>query len=441
MTHVEVTIQRGWVAGYAASVSTSCKVPRVNVRLLAALSLSGFFGAGSAFVVRAQVRQRALSVIARDEGTVVLSAPVSGARRRGTLARGTRVPILARVDGPGCNGAWIRVMDFGYVCEADVVASFESPTGIAQPQIQENALLPFRYAFVASDGTAAYSNPQDYVSGEEALSLGKGFGVVVVGRRDYDGTGFARTRRGYYIVESELRFARGSDFRGFDFLAPREGAPMAAPDRINVGWVARAGVTLRKTGGRRFSSRRSQKRDPVIIVSENNGRLQLESGEEISARDIVRPTVVAPPAAVPPNGRWIDIEVATQTLVAYEGTRPVFATLVSTGRAGRETATPLGVHRIWAKVATSDMSNIMEDDAGNYYAIEAVPWVQFFQGSNAIHAAFWHDEFGKRRSHGCVNLSPRDARWIFEFTAPALPDGYTGILPTDSEYVTVIQVR
>ncbi|WP_420829511.1 L,D-transpeptidase [Nannocystis pusilla] len=64
-----------------------------------------------------------------------------------------------------------------------------------------------------------------------------------------------------------------------------------------------------------------------------------------------------------------------------------------------------------------------------------------FQGHNALHGAYWHDQFGKRRSHGCVNLAPLDARWLFEWVSPALPAGWTGYLPADLERSVVVHVR
>jgi hypothetical protein len=70
-----------------------------------------------------------------------------------------------------------------------------------------------------------------------------------------------------------------------------------------------------------------------------------------------------------------------------------------------------------------------------------VPWVQYFSEGVALHAAFWHDEFGRARSHGCVNLSPRDAQRIFALTEPALPPGWDAILPTASAPGTVVRVR
>jgi lipoprotein-anchoring transpeptidase ErfK/SrfK len=159
------------------------------------------------------------------------------------------------------------------------------------------------------------------------------------------------------------------------------------------------------------------------------------------ARDLARARPSDRPGSVAPNERWIDVDVTQQVMVAYEGDRAVYATLVSTGRPARTHATPLGEHRIWVKLATSDMDDLEREDVESNYMIEAVPWVQFFEGANGFHAAFWHDDFGRRRSHGCVNLSPRDARWLFGFTGPALPDGWYAILPTDADRGTLVRVR
>src|SRR5581483_11047058 len=103
--------------------------------------------------------------------------------------------------------------------------------------------------------------------------------------------------------------------------------------------------------------------------------------EWIAARDVARPHLAPPPPeAAGPHERWIDVELASQTLVAYEGPRPVYATLVSTGRGapGTDAATPPGVHRIWVKIQASDMDNVERDDLDAHYSLEDVPYVQFF---------------------------------------------------------------
>ena len=148
-----------------------------------------------------------------------------------------------------------------------------------------------------------------------------------------------------------------------------------------------------------------------------------------------------PPEGVGPTDRWIDIDIEKQVLVAYEGSTPMFATLVSTGRNTKQSKTPLGVFQIWVKLDYTDMDDIERTDIPKNYSIQDVPWVQFFKGSYGFHAAFWHNDFGRRRSHGCINLSPKDARYLFHFTQPILPPGWNAILPLPEDHPTTVQVR
>jgi lipoprotein-anchoring transpeptidase ErfK/SrfK len=156
---------------------------------------------------------------------------------------------------------------------------------------------------------------------------------------------------------------------------------------------------------------------------------------------LARPELVKAPEGIRPTERWIDIDIEQQVLVAYEGPTPTFATLVSTGRNTRESKTPIGIFQIWAKLDFTDMDDLERTDVDKNYAIQDVPWVQFFKGSYGFHAAFWHDDFGRRRSHGCINLSPADARYLFSFTHPVLPPGWNAILPVSADRPTTVQVR
>ncbi len=126
--------------------------------------------------------------------------------------------------------------------------------------------------------------------------------------------------------------------------------------------------------------------------------------------------------------RWIDVSIANQTLVGYEGTKPVYATLVSTGEAGLDNpettkSTVVGEFRIFAKHVTTTMSSAV---VGEEFELKDIPFVQYFQDGYALHAAYWHDDFGVPRSHGCINLSPEDARWLFSWTEPQVPRGWHG---------------
>jgi lipoprotein-anchoring transpeptidase ErfK/SrfK len=127
--------------------------------------------------------------------------------------------------------------------------------------------------------------------------------------------------------------------------------------------------------------------------------------------------------------KWIDISIQDQTLVAYSGTKAVYATLVSTGRGGmgdpeKVLATARGTFMIYAKDVSATMDG--NEDKGDSFNLLDVPFVQYFHKGYALHGTYWHDEFGQVRSHGCVNLSPIDAAWLFEWTDPVVPPDWHG---------------
>jgi hypothetical protein len=84
----------------------------------------------------------------------------------------------------------------------------------------------------------------------------------------------------------------------------------------------------------------------------------------------------------------------------------------------------------------------MDDFAlGEPYAIDEVPYVMYFQQNVALHGAFWHRGFGAVRSHGCVNLAPHDAHWLFDWVHPFRPEGWYGVYATDTDPGTIVWVR
>ena len=143
-----------------------------------------------------------------------------------------------------------------------------------------------------------------------------------------------------------------------------------------------------------------------------------------------------PPTGLAPDAAWIDVDLDEQTLVAYVGATPIYATLVSTGR--RDGTTPVGVYRIRAKAATTRMT--AEAGERSRYDVGAVPWALRFRSGLYVHAAYWHDGFGDRRSHGCINLAPRDARKLYDWTAPMVPAGWSELEIAAADG-TVLRVR
>lgn len=110
---------------------------------------------------------------------------------------------------------------------------------------------------------------------------------------------------------------------------------------------------------------------------------------------------------------WVSIDLYEQVLIAYEDETPIMATLIATGM--DRFPTREGVYHIYFRRTRKDMSGGQVGD--DYYYLEEVPWTMFFDEGRALHGAYWHDGFGFRRSHGCVNLSITDSHWLYQWVA------------------------
>ncbi|MFK7985746.1 MAG: L,D-transpeptidase [Sandaracinaceae bacterium] len=253
-----------------------------------------------------------------------------------------------------------------------------------------------------------------------------------------------RMRRGFYISVDRLetvgnrrfyRTVRGG-FVPADVVAeasPPEmrGVVVGGRWRLPLGFVYRGGVrTLRRDPSRGVLAMADSidRLTPLPLqeetVQRGQRRYRISDRGQIVREDALRiAQVIARPEGVAEDERWIHVDLSEQVVVAYEGDEPVFATLVSTGREGNET--PVGTFRIQSKHVSTTMD---DPNAGaDAYSIEDVPWTMYFEGSYALHGAFWHDRFGRVRSHGCVNLAPADARWLFQWSSPTVPESWHGM--------------
>jgi len=139
------------------------------------------------------------------------------------------------------------------------------------------------------------------------------------------------------------------------------------------------------------------------------------------------------PNTIPPEGvttgRWIDVDLAEQTLAVYDNYQLVFATVVATGL--EPFWTRPGLFQIYQKKESETMRN---NDPTDYYYLDNVPWTMYFDKARALHGAYWRTQFGFPQSHGCVNLSVGDSHWLFnwahegDFVYVHDPSGLT---PTD----------
>jgi hypothetical protein len=152
------------------------------------------------------------------------------------------------------------------------------------------------------------------------------------------------------------------------------------------------------------------------------------------------------PDGVGDDDRWIHLSTSQQTIVAYEGLRPVYATLQASGRGGvhrgkgdvRNYTTPLGAFHINWKERYATFSP--DKGAPTTFWIDNVMWVQYFEQPYALHGAYWHERFGQPTSAGCPNLAPLDAARLFQFSEPQLPDGWQAVAPERGHNGTLVVV-
>lgn len=120
--------------------------------------------------------------------------------------------------------------------------------------------------------------------------------------------------------------------------------------------------------------------------------------------------LVVPPAPAEAKSdrgqKWIEIDLSKQRLAARVGDRIVKTMVISSGKA--RTPTPKGTFRIYAKYRKIRMR-------GPGYNLPNVPHTMFFRGGYAIHGTYWHTNFGRPMSHGCINLKKKDAKWLYKW--------------------------
>ena len=147
---------------------------------------------------------------------------------------------------------------------------------------------------------------------------------------------------------------------------------------------------------------------------------------------------------------WIEVSARHGWLIAYENDVPVFASMISAGKLGAAVprpstphqppaTTPIGSWPLKTKFVTLTMAADLE--SGEEFVHSEVPWSQHFYDKYLLHTAYWHDAWGEGRSGGCVNLAPIDAKWLFEWTDPKLPDGWHAVSAIGDDVATIVVIH
>jgi hypothetical protein len=420
----------------------------------------------------------------------VRSAPSADAHRLGYLRAGAL--HMAKTGRPvgyeGCKQGWYELTEGGFVCTGTEVSAFDGSRLPSIRPLQPDLEAPLPYPYARLKRTAplyrrlpslneaaeveGYSLPPPELGDAGVADAGpvakeppptlddllgkrgsivqrtgiKGFTLSLDRSYERHGRTYFRTHGNGFIGAEHLTHLEGSQFKGL-----RIDDGQALPVAFRAKLKGTATPFQKRPDGRLRQAKANALgfHDAIRVADEVTvgaaDYVVSEDGTHYLARELVVVRAAERPEGVGDDEKWIDIDLASQTLVAYVGDRPVFATLVSTGRIRvegdpeRDHRTPTGIFRVRAKHLTHTMDGDSAVDGP--YSIDDVPYVQYFHAAYALHTAFWHDRFGIPRSHGCVNLSPDDSKFVFAFTEPTPRDGWHGTYPAEGEQGTIIRVR
>jgi hypothetical protein len=419
-----------------------------------------------------------LTITAGSAG--IYNAPSADRSRKLGYARaGGRVPVLpGTVEGENCKAGWYRLLDGGFICGTEGSTDASDPrVRLAMRAPDLSSVLPYPYARNAQNGTPLYSSvpsrdqiaayepylepadstPRASAPGglawwrrkEAALSevrlaeladesdgviarrMVKGFYVAVDTEFEWSDRRWYKTTKGMIAPKDRFVPVEGYTFRGVD-LDPEHALPVAwaygTRDNRPTYQIDENGK-VKAAGG---------VIDRLVPIHLQGDPVKAEGHEYVHSTagfwvrsDQVRIARTPPlPANLQDHEHWIHVDLYTQTLVAMSGSTPVYATLVSSGREAEEEdkdhRTPPGEWNIREKHITNTMDGDGTAAGDLPYSIEDVPYVMYFKGSYALHGAFWHRNFGMRMSHGCINLAPLDAKYLFFFTGPTVREGWHG---------------
>ncbi len=304
----------------------------------------------------------------------------------------------------------------------------ELPLVELTPEPDED-VVPYTFAYVRTLPLYIYHHPMEAAMGLPPVRIlysGDQW-VSVDGEVEYEGERWIQINAGEFVRADALAFARPSRFQGV-YLNEQPEYPFA--------WINRVVQPSRTPQGPANADAPLYRRYQIVTIYAQEFRGTDELWYLIGPDQWVEQSTVSKVTVDPPpgvgGGRWIEVDLFEQTLAAYEGERMIYATLISSGRSG-STWTDSGLFRIWLKVHAGKMSNPdSHDGSPTWYYLEDVPWTLYFNGATALHAAYWHDAFGFTRSHGCVNLAPRDAEWLFNWTSVGNPVWVHNTSPFDA---------
>jgi hypothetical protein len=286
----------------------------------------------------------------------------------------------------------------------DMMKAFPKPVVIPAPK-DSYTLSNYSFWQVTHESPNLYDSP----NGNVISQMPGGFNFVRAINTSAEG--WVRIESGEWMSADDIKYHQASFFTGVTLLDGLQ-HPFA--------WVLGDLVTVPEPGASQSleTGRYVARYSLVNLFAEAEGPdgwnwYMIGPDEWIEQRSLSIAKRIERPEDV--SGRWVAVDLYEQTLIAYEDDTPVFATLISSGLPGWDTNE--GLFNVWAKLPADRMAGAT--GAPDAYALQSVPWVMYFDDAISLHGTYWHDGFGYRHSHGCVNLSISDARYLFEWFSAA----------------------
>lgn len=298
-------------------------------------------------------------------------------------------------------------------------------------------VIPFFYKYYKVDpitGTGFYPSleaAQEKEGASRILPSGKILYVAYTG----DGVD---TKKGVYFQLPSGEWMPGDGSR-VSLLEYQPGLEFQATPRNRFGWNWDPGTPVRNAPNilpDSLSTRTLDIYEVVKVYSTQN--IEGTDWDLIGPNEWVESRKIATvsPDTTPPqgvtNGRWIDVDLAEQTVSVYDNQQLVFATIMASGDGNLSMWTRPGLFQIYLKKEFETMSG--DQGTPDYYYLENVPWTMYFDKARALHGAYWRTRLGFVQSHGCVNMTIGDAHWLFNWAHEGdwvYVHDPSGLTPTD----------
>ncbi|NTW08841.1 MAG: L,D-transpeptidase [Anaerolineaceae bacterium] len=288
--------------------------------------------------------------------------------------------------------------------------------------------LPYYYFHLEKDYVPIYSSPGGKGPGAQEFPPGFIY-IAYLDRVDQDGI-YYLMQNGGWIPGKGARVSEISSFQGLVFHATPRNSFGWAFEQIPV-WSS-PGYHALKTARQIYPFQTMDIYTTQVV--DNEEWYLIGINEWVEGRKVARVL----PNPTPPSGmtshRWIDVDLAEQTLAVYENNHLIYATVIASGL--EPFWTRPGIFQIYQKKEAETMRN---NDPSDFYYLDNVPWTMYFDGARALHGAYWRTRFGYPQSHGCVNLSVGDAHWIYDWAQEGewvYVHDRTGRTPTDPALYT-----